>query len=201
MVSDSISILYDHYKDTCAVTSRAVGYRDRAMLFAITALSFFAFQTLSPNIVNHTVTDYLSFKFGLTFQVDLSIIGNVTWVLVLLFSLRYFQTAVFVERQYHYLHALEDRLNSALGQPIITREGKTYLADYPLFSNWMSFLYTIAFPLLLFLVAYMKIIWEWLRASGEHVSLGLILNSLFAVLLTVSIGLYVIVLHSKKQKG
>jgi len=200
MPSDPTSILYDHYKDTCSIISEAVKRRDRAMLFVIIAAGFFAFQTIFPSAADHAVTDYLSFKFGLTLQVDLSVIGNIVWLLVLLFTLRYFQTAVFVERQYAYLHQLEDKLNSAIGQEILTREGKSYLADYPWFSDWMWTLYTIIFPALLLFVTCMKISGEWVRVAGNGFSFGLLVNSVLFVLLLISVALYVVVLHFKKAK-
>ncbi len=200
MPTDPTSILYDHYKDTCSIIGDAVKRRDRAMLFVIIAAGFFAFQTIFPSAADHAVTDYLSFKFGLTLQINLSIIGNIVWLLVLLFTLRYFQTAVFVERQYTYLHQLEDKLNSAIGQNLVTREGKSYLATYPWFSDWMWMLYTIIFPTLLFFVTCMKISGEWLQVAGNGYSFGLLLNTGLFLLLTISIALYVGMLHLKKKK-
>ncbi len=196
---DSVSILYDHYKDTCAIVGEAVKRRDRAMLLVIIAAAFFAFQTIFPSAADLAVTDYLGFKFGLTLGINLSIIGNVVWVLILLFTLRYFQTAVFVERQYAYLHQLEDKLNVAIGQDLITREGKSYLADYPRFSDWMWMIYTIIFPALLFFVTCVKIAAEWLSTSGEGVTFGLLVNTGIFILLAVSIGLYLGMLHFKKK--
>lgn len=200
MPSDPASILYDHYKDTCAIIGEAVKRRERAMLLAIVALGFFAFQTIFPGAADHAVTDYLSFKFGLTLQVHLSVIGNVVWLLVLLFTLRYFQTAVFVERQYAYLHQLEDKINAAVGQDVITREGKSYLADYPWFSDWMWILYTVIFPLLLFFVSTIKISSEWIFTGAGGASFGLLVNSILYMLLVVSVVLYMAVLHFKKTK-
>lgn len=199
MPTDSASILYDHYKDTCSIIGEAVKRRDRAMLFVIISAAFFAFQTIFPSAADHAVTDYLSFKFGLTLQVNLSVIGNVVWVLVLLFTLRYFQTAVFVERQYAYLHQLEDRLNKILGQSLITREGKFYLTGYPWFSDWMWALYTMILPASLFFVTCVKITGESLGASGNGHTFGLFVNTGIFVLLAISIGLYVGMVHIKKK--
>ena len=196
---DVTSIIYDHYKDTCSIISEAVKRRDRALLFVIIALAFFAFQTIFPNAADLAVADYLTFKFGLSLQINLSVIGNVVWILVLLFTLKYFQTAVFIERQYSYLHQLEDKLNKALGQELITREGKSYLATYPHFSNWMWVLYTIILPMLLFFVTSIKIAVEWLGVSGGGYTFGLFVNTGIFVLLSVSIGLYVGMLHFQKS--
>ncbi len=196
---DSVSILYDHYKDTCAIIGEAVKRRDRAMLLVIITAAFFAFQTIFPSAADLAITDYLSFKFGLTLGINLSIIGNVVWVLILLFTLRYFQTAVFVERQYTYLHQLEDKLNVAIGQNLITREGKSYLADYPRFSDWMWMIYTIILPILLFFVTCVKITAEWPISSSGDYTFGLFFNTAIFILLVISVGLYVGMLHLKKK--
>ncbi len=199
MPTDTISLIYDHYKDTCSIIGEAVKRRDRAMLLVIIAAAFFAFQTIFPSAADLAVTDYLSFKFGLTFQVDLAIIGNVVWVLILMFTLRYFQTAVFVERQYKYLQQLENKLNDIIGQELITREGKAYLAAYPWFSDWMWMLYTIILPALLLLLTGVKIAEEWLRASGEGYTFGLFVNTGVFLLIAVSVALYLGLLHQKKK--
>lgn len=196
---DHLSILYDHYKDTCSIIGEAVKRRDRAMLLVIIAAGFFAFQTIFPSAADLAITDYLNFKFGLTLGINLSIIGNVVWVLILLFTLRYFQTAVFVERQYAYLHQLEEKLNTAIGQNLITREGKSYLDNYPWFSDWMWMIYTIILPALLFFVTCVKMTAEWLMISGEGFTFGLLINTGIFVLLAVSIGLYVGMMHFKKK--
>lgn len=200
MSIDSTSILYDHYKDSCSLVGEAVKRRDRAMLFAVAALGFFAFQTIFPSVADMAVTDYLSFKFGLALQIDLSIIGNIVWLLVLIFALRYFQTAVFVERQYAYLHQLEEKLNITIGQDIVIREGKSYLADYPWFSQWMAILYTIVFPVMLFIVTCAKIVDEWMRIWKGEFNPGLLFNTVMFLALSISIALYAATVHFKKTK-
>ena len=127
MADASISILYDLYKESCLIASDAVKRRDIAMLFVILAIVFFSFQSFFPSIVDQAVLDFIFSKFGLTLQINLSYVGNVVWLAVLLFTLRYFQTAAFVERQYPYLHRVEDKLNELIGEDPITREGKSYL--------------------------------------------------------------------------
>lgn len=200
MPTDPTSILYDHYKDTCSIIGEAVKRRDRAMLLVVIAVGFFALQTIFPSAANHAVTDYLSFQFGLTLQINLSVIGNIVWLLVLLFTLRYFQTAVFVERQYSYLHRLEDKFNTTVGQSLITREGKSYLAEYPWFSDWMWILYAIVFPAMLFLVASLKIVGEWIHSADNGNSFSLFFNTGVFLLLAISVGLYVGMLHFGKKK-
>jgi|SRR3989344_5121267 len=197
--TNTSSILYDHYKDTCSIVGEAVKTRHRLMVFVLVILGFFAFQGIFPSVSNMAVKDFLNFKFGLASEVDLSILGNLVWFLLLIFSLRYFQIAIFVERQQTYLHEIEDKLNKKLGEEVVTREGKSYLSNYPGFSNWMWSLYTIIFPLLLLLITVIKIAAELRNSCIYGWSTSLLLNITAFLLLTPSVILYLITLHKKKR--
>jgi hypothetical protein len=200
MSNEIISTIYDHYKDTCSIVGEAVKHRDRLMIFVIIALGSFAFQSIFPNTSNGIINDFLNFKFGVNLELNLSIIGNIVWFLLLIFTLRYFQVAVFVERQYAYLHKIEDRLNKEFSEDIITREGKGYLSNYPYFSDWMWLLYTIIFPLILIVVTTIKIVSELKGVCVNGWHLGLILNIVIFILLAISIILYLSILHKKSKK-
>jgi len=78
----------------------------------------------------------------------LAAILSMTWTLLLVFTLRYCQSTINIERQYKYLHKLEEKISTILDDEIYCREGKAYLNNYPLFSNWVWFFYTILFPII-----------------------------------------------------
>ena len=197
MPDQLISTIYDHYKDTCSIIRDAVKRRDRLLLFVIIAFGLFAFQGAFPVTSDAIINDFLRFKFGIDLKLGLSIIGNVIWFLLLIFTLRYFQLAVFVERQYHYVHKVEEMLNKGLGEGAVTREGKAYLSNYPIFSDWMWMLYTVIFPLLLLVVATAKITSELNNAYIDGWPFNIILDITAFLLLMVSIVLYLIVQHKK----
>lgn len=199
MPNENISFLYDHYKDTCSIVGLAINRRDRLMMYVIVALALFAFQAFFPSVTSQTLDGVINLKLGLDVQSNLSAIGSALWFLLLIFTLRYFQTSVFIERQYKYLHQIEDKLNKEIEDGFITREGKGYLSKYPVFSDWMWILYTLVFPLLLFGISLMKIASEWVNAT-DHLSLTLLLNSAVAILLAVSIVLYLGMLHFKNKE-
>ncbi len=195
-----LPIIHDHYKDTCLSISEAIKRRDRLMLFVILTLGFFAFQTIFPTISNTVVNDFLNFKFGLTLKLNLAVVGNIVWFLLLIFTMRYFQVAVFVERQYAYIHQLEEKLNKVMGEELITREGKSYYHRYPIFSDWMWLLYTVIFPILLLVIGTAKIILELKNILSTGWSFGLVLNVTAFILLAVSIILYIVVIHKKPKQ-
>jgi len=198
MQEKTIEIVYDHYKDTCAHNSEATKRRDRLMLFVVVALALLALQALSPVLANTTVADFLHFKFGVSLQPNLSIVGNVIWFLLMIFTVRYFQTVVSIERQYNYIHSIEDKINESLGGNHITREGKTYLNDYPYFSNWTYWLYMIIFPTLLFVVGTVKIFSELRSIYVVGWNYYVLLDFIFFLLFFLSIIFYLLAIHKKK---
>lgn len=199
MSEELISTVYDHYKETCSLTSEAIKRRDKMMILVIFMLGFFAFQGIFPGISSVMLKDYLDFSFGLTSAIDFSVIGNIVWFLLLIFVLRYFQIAVFIERQYPYMHKLEDVINKKFGVEVITREGKAYLHNYPLFSDWMWVLYTIIFPLLLLASTTAKIAFELKVLFAGKWCVGLIFDVVIFLLLAVSVILYLVMLHKKRK--
>ena len=200
-MTEKLPILYDHYKDTCSVIGESVKRRDRLMLYVLLLLSLFSIETLFPSASSAAISGFLKLKYGFALHFDLSALGNVVWFLLLIFTLRYFQVAVFVERQYLYIHGIEETLNTEFGDDIITREGKFYLHNYPAFSTWMWGLYTIIFPTLLLIVSAVKITGELCAALSNGWSFALLLDAIAFILLTISTALYLMVLHRKGKKG
>ncbi|MFI5285419.1 MAG: hypothetical protein ACHQ4F_03775 [Candidatus Dormibacteria bacterium] len=79
--------------------------------------------------------------------VPLPLLLDASWVFLAAFILKYCQTAKSVERQYDYLHMLENRISDTLGDDeVYRREGRAYLSKYPSLLNWASICYTILFP-------------------------------------------------------
>lgn len=198
---DTINILYDHYKDTCSTIGEAIKRRDRLIIFVLLTTGFFALQSIFPSVPNQFISDYLMFRFGSATQINPTVLGSVIWILLLIFTMRYFQVAIFIERQYGYIHEVENKINVKLGDEFITREGKAYLSKYPIFSDWMWVLYTIIFPILLLVIAIIKITGEWKAASFYGITSNLIFNSVIALLLVISVILYLKVIHFKNKKS
>lgn len=189
-------ILYDHYKDTCSITSEATKRRDRLLIYVVVSLGILAIQGIMPEISDRAINEFLSFKFGFATTINLSVLGSAVWFLLLLFILRYFQVSIFVERQYPYLHQLEERIENG----ILSREGKGYLLSYPIFSNWMWLLYTVIFPTLLLSITSGKIVGEIKSACLNGWSAGAKFNVLVFVLILISVILYLYSLHFGKSK-
>lgn len=85
---------------------------------------------------------------------------SVTWVYTLALSLRYCQDAIAVDRQYPYVHKLEQKMSSKLGAGrVYRREGNQYLHDYPLMLNVAWYAYVVLFPIVvIFAISWMLVV-------------------------------------------
>jgi hypothetical protein len=190
-----LEILYDHYKETCSITAEVIKRRDKLIIYVVLTTTLLVLQGVLPEVSSETLSNILSHQFGVTTSIDLSVIGSLLWFVLLLLLLRYFQSSMFVERQYPYIHKLEEEI----GGGVLAREGKAYLEKYPIFSNWMWLLYTIVFPVLLFSIVLAKIISEITYACINGWSYTTHLNIVIALLIIISISLYLFSLHSKEK--
>jgi hypothetical protein len=76
-------------------------------------------------------------------------------------GLRYCQTSVLVNRQYPYLHMLEETISPEVGGgDLYQREGKVHLREYPLLLDVAWFAYVILFPLIVMVATLGLAIWE-----------------------------------------
>ncbi len=176
--------------------------RERLMLWTLGVLALFAFQLFFPSPAEQLFGDVLSEQIGVEGAIDVRLIGNLIWIALLLFALRYYQTAAYIERLYPYLHKLEDRVNEALGADLVTREGKSYLADYPRFQSWLAFLYQKAIPGLLLLLPTVRIGTEMADAiRTRELSIPLLIDVVVYGLFAGSTLLYLQMVHARRTKA
>lgn len=191
-----LEVLNDHYKETYNNLQEFRKLRERLMAFIIATIALMSFQVFSPTQAGNAIGQFVASQLDLQSSIDTSFLGSIIWFCLLAFVVRYFQTVIHIERQYDYLHNLENLLSKHYDGNAFTREGKSYLKKYPLFSNWAHFLYTTIFPALLIIVVVIKTANEIKIVS--HVSALLIFNSLIALFILVSIVLYLMLIHFKK---
>ncbi len=146
---DLIAFLHDHYKDTFSYVTSRETRRDRLFLTLILGYAVLALQVYYPTSVLGTVQK-LSIL-GVEFDVGslpLAALLDASWAAALVIGLKYCQTALAVERQYPYLHRLEESVGRLLPDPnMFCREGRAYLQSYPAVLNWAWVCYVVIFPL------------------------------------------------------
>ena len=189
-------ILSDHYKDSFSYLQKFLKQRDIFFFLILIVVTLMLFQIYSPTDSGKAISQFVTNELELEDSIDISFIGSIIWFLLLSFVVRYFQTVVFIERQYNYIHKLEDQLSPFYNNDAFTREGKSYLSNYPLFSKWVSILYTIIFPVLLLGVISTKIITEINNITNGFQLVYI--NIIIFICIFMSTVLYLLLVHFEK---
>lgn len=142
----SVQVLHAHYQDTVGrVKSKE---KDRQFYLGIAgALTLLA-------IIDTVAVDGRSlFLVALKVAIgreDLAISAPLLAIGLLfgtaVYAQLYFQSDVWIERTYRYVHELEAELCKAQGLAAIACEGRAYETKYPLFSWWTYFFYKYIIP-------------------------------------------------------
>ena len=153
--------LCSHYKDTYDLHLSSIKQRDMLFYALLLISALFSLQTVSSDFTNGIITDFLSKQVGVNIDKKSNLLSSVLWFLLFGISIKYYQVVILIEKQYSYIHGLEEMLNRYYEDTIaFTREGKSYLNGYSMLSNWAYISYTLIFPLLI-------IYCIWLRITGE----------------------------------
>lgn len=145
-----LEVLHDHYKESFSYIREREKERDRLFLVLIALFVLLAFEI-------QYATDFLSTLSAITIlgvkanlsTLPLAALLGATWLFVLAITLRYCQATINVERQYNYLHTLEDKISAQLGDDeLYRREGRAYERKYPTFSEWAWRFYVDFLPLI-----------------------------------------------------
>lgn len=109
---DKIELLYDHYKETFAIIKGSLGQRNRffVLVFLVITLQFL-FATSSESI-SFLIITAIQAKYKIDISGQMSIIQSLLWLVLLYLTMRYYQVNVYVERQYNYIHSLEQDIEN-----------------------------------------------------------------------------------------
>lgn len=157
-----LEVLHDHYKETFARLREAEAARDHLFLWVICLFAVLTTEIGYPAEVGGSLGKLTIIGAELNIQaLPLPALLNITWVLVLTIGLRYCQTSVLVNRQYPYLHALEDAISPKVGgDKLYRREGQVYLNEYPLLLDVAWYAYSFLFPIIIIFATVFLIRWE-----------------------------------------
>jgi len=199
MDSNKLQNLAEHYSHTFNFLQKNLKKRDNLFLGLLFILAVMLFQIYSPSVATKVISDIIGNQLSTDASVNFSYIQSIIWFALLAVIIKYFQSVIFIERQYEYIHSLEETLNSEYGGVAFTREGKSYLSNYPAFLNWASFLYTILVPTILATVVAAKIFIEFQQGVLGGV-LGWF-NSAIFVFIIISLYLYLYGIHFKPKSA
>ncbi|QBC43773.1 hypothetical protein [Iodobacter fluviatilis] len=189
--------LCSHYKDSSEIHFATIKQRDTLFYLLLAILSLFIVHSAYTDFFNKVVSELFKKNTYTELNEKVDLISTFLWLFVFGVSAKYFQTAGIIEKQYGYLHALEEQLEKFYRNTVIfTREGKFYLNKYPVLSKWMWFLYTIAFPLMILMCICFKAYTEIsvVKLAGATIYI----NMVFGILVFITTVIYMFSLHFKK---
>lgn len=184
-----LTVLNDHYNQTVADMKKTGRSRDKAFIAVFVLLGVMSFILVSPNHSQSLLSQIITKKLGIDATLSISFIGSLVWAGILFTSISYFQSVINLEKMYNYSHRLEEELTKRYGGTVFTREGKSYLENYPIYSEWLHLIYRYIFPVLLVLVLGAKIIAE--KKTRNHAALPMVIDWLVYIMVVVSVALYV----------
>lgn len=186
---EKLTSLTEHYNDTQRIAEKMVRTRDTYFFLIIGIVILFTFQIFSPDESGGMLQEVIKAQLQTETSVSLIYINSIFWFCLLAVSARYFQTVINLEKQYNYIHGLEALLSAEFDGKAYTREGKSYLKNYAIFSDWMHIVYRYIFPGALIAAVIAKI---WNEVNLQNVNLvALWIDILIGIALIVSTILYI----------
>lgn len=152
-IDTRLNVLHDHYKDSFSHIRDWEKQRDRQFLIIVGIIGALYFEALYPTNLLAALSDSSAQKAGINIAAfPMPALISVTWTILAAIALRYCQALTHIERQYEYLHGLEDKIapyfSSDETGKTYRREGQKYLNTRTIFSDWAWVFYTFIFPLI-----------------------------------------------------
>lgn len=194
-----LTVLNDHYNNTVADFKKLGKSRELNFIAILVLLGIMAFQYVSPSQSQSVLTQFAQKKLEVDAAISVNVIASLVWFALLYVAIRYFQNVINIEKQYNYTHQLENELAKHYDDKAFTREGKAYLNNYAIFSDWVHIVYWYIFPVLFTTVITVKIVGEW--AASSQNALQVWLDTVIYVSLVVSTALYVFSLYRTKKNS
>jgi len=195
-----IELYYDHYKETFVNLKRYLQLRDRFLLVSLITLALVFFQVHLPEETANVFDALIKNKLGSDLSVDFGSINTLLLVILLGAVVKYFQTNLYIDRTYEYLHQAEKELSLNIKKFSITREGESYLSNYPLVLSLVSRIYTVLFPILLIFCLVQKSAYEVKSFCEGQTLINLLINGSVILLILGVTMLYLVWIHFKDFK-
>ena len=188
-------ILHQQYRDTFFHIREREKQRDRLFIIVIILLGLVTFQESYPDKADLGSAE-LSFL-GVKIPLNLFptfVLLNATWTFVAVLLMKYYTVSIHIEKQYDYLHPLEERLSKTLNCKELLRESVGYTTKkWKIFRYFSWHFYTVIFPIITYLptVYPVKFHFSWLfNCSDVAPSAHRIYDFLISVLIILSTTFY-----------
>jgi len=197
-----LELLSNHYNETFGLQKSNADKRDRLFVYILVLMSIIFLYILAPNLIGDWIDTFIKSQIGpktgsgASIGINISFIGAVLWFGLLSLTHTYFQTVLHVQRQYDYIYSLEEELSKHFNDKAFIREGKHYEKYNLKFSSWTKIIFWNLFPVML--VAFV-FYWLFSLYTQSNTPSGyLIIDSLIALTILISEGLYIWALYKRK---
>ena len=195
-MNQSLEVLYDHYKDTYQLSLLAQKERDHLFVKLCLTLTTLLLIIVDPNTLSILASTIVENELKIIIPHSLIIVQSFLWALLLYFFASYFRKILYIERQYVYIHELEVVIAEILDKKF-TREGNSYLEDYPMILNFTHYLYQLIFPVLSIIIVVYKI---YLEIISEIFLIAKIFDFVMGISVVIVIILYFYFTINKKNE-
>lgn len=168
---ECIEILYDHYKESCEIARKNEERRNKLFIIVCVLIGLLFLFSYAPDSILGLMQSWLKENYKCDLMFSSNIIQAILWVILFIFTLRYLGLNINLDRNYSYIHQLENKINKE-GKLNITREGKSYLKDYPVLNNVTYYSYRIALPFIYFCIIVLKLNLEYISQGGINICLS-----------------------------
>lgn len=152
MTDKVVSLLYEHYKDTFSHIREREKKRTRLFLLVLITLGLLVLQLNFALTLDQVLKEVIVVGLSMSInQIPSAALVSISWALLVVFLMQYYQVTLHIEKQYDYLHQLESELNRVLDNKIcISRESNGYMTEKgSLFRHWIWLFYTLLIPIII----------------------------------------------------
>lgn len=168
--------------------------RDRLLFYTLILIGVMSFQLFSPSTSGGIISEAVTKALKLSQPIDTSFTNTVMWFGLLALIVKYFQTAIRIERKRDYLYNLEKKLADYFDDMAYTWENPND-KDYPTYLHWVTGLYGLGLPVGFILVAIIKMAYEY--TDIEKITFPLVLDGVAGVLIIAFIFQYLLFMYPR----
>lgn len=177
---EELEILYDHYKETCTISRENEKTRNKLFIIVCVIIGLLFMFSYDNNSIVGLIQSWFKGNYNCDLLFSSNIIQAVLWIVLLFSTLRYLGLNINLDRSYSYIHQLEKRINKISSNPIITREGESYLRNYPVLNNITYYMYRVVIPIIYNFVIIYKLKLEYI--AQQEISIFVIFQTIIGIL-------------------
>jgi hypothetical protein len=192
-----LQVLLDHHKDTFSYVRRYIKYRER-LLFIVLIISAVMFLDFTNNgALGSIISAFIYKQIDKNIPISLFYIKSLIWIALFSTVIKYFQINILIERQYKYLKKIEADMSYFMGCSV-KRESEDYLNQYPWFCDFVHFIYTCLFPMILIIFVIMEAYHEYKMVNYSNCYK--LIDGTIAIMIILSVLLYLGYMHKLYDK-